>query len=297
MQSSFFTKKPTNNLRLEIDRVIMQFRGGIHRSAMTGLGFEFKSIRPYDPSDSPTAIDWLVSARMSEDPELEPYSRTYHPEKEIVILVLLDINDSMYFPPKKQEQAQDLVWLFALSAFRYNDRFRIMLFRQGELFDSLWVNNEDSLEQFLGSQNSFRVVDHRQTFADVFMYIATLNLHNTIIVFVSDFCTEWKEEPKTIRHLDVYGNNIRTIFLALDEWRGFTPARYGVTLRDPEDGTVQQYDLRKNSDFEQMAKKAEEKFSQVAKSVKSLSIPLIRIPLLEDPIKIVRKEFLKLGFE
>lgn len=297
MRSSFLIKKPASHIRLEIEKVILQFRGGIHRSAMTGLGLEFKSVRPYDPSDSPSTIDWLVSARVSENPELEPYSRTYHPEKEIAVIVLLDESDSMYFPPKKQDQAGNLIWLFAMSAFRYNDRFRIMLFGKGDFFDSYWVNSEDSLEQFFKLKNSFQVSDGKHKIADILNYLTTLNLHDVLILLVSDFCAEWEEEPKAIRRLDIYGNNIRMVFLALNEWKEFIPVSYGVVLRDPENGSVRQYDLRKNSDFEKMAKKFDEKFLQIARSVKSSLIPVIQISLSEDPVKIVRKEFFKLGFE
>ena len=90
MQASSFKKKPSVLIKLEIEQVISQFFVGLHQSILGGRGLEFKRLRPYDPADSLAARDDAASAKISEDPDLEPVSRDYYAERVISVYFLLD---------------------------------------------------------------------------------------------------------------------------------------------------------------------------------------------------------------
>jgi len=291
-----FFEKPSLFVRLEIEKVLARFRGGIHRSVVAGVGFEFKSLRPYDASDPLRAIDAAVSARFSEHPDVEPMSRTYYAEKEIATIVLLDRGDSMKIPPRKEEHAARLLWLFALSTFRYGDRFRLISFGAPAISDSLWIGDEDSLEQFLREIHSSAQLSSTIPWAeDAFSYLAHLSLRDAVVVIISDFCGEWEERVKALRLLGIHENNIQPIMIALDEWDGFTCQKYGTALYDPVTSKTTIFDMRKNGDMAQYADRAYQHLLYIKKSVHPLGIPMISTPLTTDPLATVSKAFLKMG--
>src|SRR3989338_6841745 len=151
MQTSVFSEtvpRVRQLLRLEIDRVLRQFRPGGHRSNLRGIGSEFRGFKAYEPSDPPSAVDWVAAERISDDPTLEPVSRSYHPERMVSVLFILDIRDSMEQPPQKFSHAAALLWLFAFSAFKTKDYFRVFLHGPISLPNSEWLHCEEDAVEF-----------------------------------------------------------------------------------------------------------------------------------------------------
>lgn len=289
-------EKPSILVRLEIEKVLARFRSGIHRSLVGGSGSEFKSFRPYDPSDSLRSLDATASARFSEHPDLEPMSRTYYAEKEIATIVLLDCGDSMKIPSRKEEHAACILWLFALSTFRYGDRFRLIPFRENAILDSLWIGDGDTLEQFLREMRSSIALSFRVPWAhDAFSYLAHLSLRDAIVVIISDFCEQWDERINALRLLGIHEHNIHPVMIALDEWHGFTCQEYGTVLHDPITDRKTTLNMRKGGDMAQYANQGRHHLLSIKESVHPLGIPLIITPLITDPLATVYKAFLKMG--
>lgn len=297
MQTSFFkdfASRPSARLRLEIDRVIARFRFGIHRSAMTGFGMEFRGFKPYESSDPPNAIDYFASERLSQDPEFEPVVRQYHPEKEMGVVFLLSAEESMGVPAHKVSHALELLWLFALSAFKHRDRFRIILFREYPLYDSGWLLSEDQTENFFGAltrEESRAVGQSKNT--DIFSYLVGLPLLDIMAVVVSDFTSSWERELQALRLLETVGKNIKVVMLSLDEWIGFRPSPFGLALRDPNHKVIRYY---YDSEVAELVMEARQHLEKIKRSVKSLAIPFIEVPLLQSPVHTVEKAFLRMGY-
>lgn len=280
------SQKITRHVRLKIDKVIGSFHDGVHRSAMSGGGIEFRGIRPYDPSDRPSQIDWGASARLSGS-NLELVSRDYYPEREISVICVVEDSSSMHVPQKKREHAAALSWLFAISAFKYHDLFKFARFSSQEVCATQWVRREDSL---LASR-------HEHFRGSLFFYLLNLAVKNTLLVVISDFGPHWKEEYTQLRRLDLQTQNIRCLFFALDEWAGFTPSSFGATFLDPVSRVTRVLNLGKKGGAhrEQMEQKI--RFDEISRLIRPLGIPFITVPLLEDPLLGVRRGLLKLGFE
>lgn len=291
-----FFERPSILVKLEIQKVLARFRSGIHRSLVGGAGSEFKSFRPYDPSDPLRVIDTTVAARFSEHPDVEPMSRTYYAEKEITTVFVLDCGNSMYIPPRKMEHAAHLCWLFALSTFRYGDRFRFIPFRGQAVYDSFWIGNEDILEQFCKEMRDPAVPLPSVPVANsVFSYLAQLSLRDAVLIIVSDFCGQWDGYIAALRLLGLHENNARPVCIALDEWHGFAACGYGTPLHDPITGKTTIFDMRKQGDMARYAYRAGRHLSDITARVRSLGIPLISIPLIADPVDMIYKAFLKMG--
>lgn len=293
--SSFFAQKPTGLKRVEIERVIAKSSWGIHRSIFSGKGIAFRRFRPYTPLDRPTAIDDMASHRLSQDPEFEPYVRETYTSKKISALVLLDVGKTMQSLPAKEERAAILFWFLALSAFKYYDDFRVITYAPEPLGDSDWINEEEKLAEFISSYTRVLVpLPRLSRFTSVYSYLPKLELYDTAIFIISDFAHSWKEEPMFLRRLGGHTRNLKLVFCAIDEWEDFVPpSGYAIAICDPRTGRVREYSPR---ELREKRAAALVHLAQVEESLRPLGATFIRVPLLADPLLIIRRAFRRMGF-
>lgn len=288
-------EEPSAYVRIEIEKVFSRFRGGVHKSAIAGSGIEFRSLRPYDPSDSFRAIDALASARFSDNPDLEPLSRTYMSEHEVAMTVVLDIGESMRIPPQKQIHGSRILWLFLLSAFRYGDRARVILYDDDAVFDSEWLYREESMREFalllVQGSEQFRVKATR----DVYAHLGHLSLRDSLVAMISDFCITWDYQADALRRIGGANQNVRFFLIALDEWVGFTPFNLGITMRDPRALKSIMATMRSGSEVGRMADAAAAHVAHIEESVHALSIPVLRVPLIRDPLDSIFHSLMRMG--
>lgn len=99
---------------------------GRYHSVFKGQGMDFAEVREYSPGDDIRAIDWNVSARMGH-----PYVKLYREERELTIMLLVDVSGSTEFGTQtalKREVAAELTALLALCALVNNDKVGLLLF-------------------------------------------------------------------------------------------------------------------------------------------------------------------------
>jgi uncharacterized protein (DUF58 family) len=87
---------------------------------------EFEEVRPYVPGDDVRTIDWNVTARMGD-----PYVKRYVEERELTVLLLVDISASQDFGSasrSKREASVELSALLAFSAIHNDDKVGLLLF-------------------------------------------------------------------------------------------------------------------------------------------------------------------------
>ncbi len=65
---------------------------GNHASRFISRGMEFEEVRCYQPGDDVRAIDWRVTARLSQ-----PHTKLFRAERERPILLFIDQRQSMFF--------------------------------------------------------------------------------------------------------------------------------------------------------------------------------------------------------
>ena len=289
----------THPFRLEIERVLDGFRNGIHRSVLVGLGMEFKSLHPYDPTvDAPASIDWIASARQSVD-DAELVSRGYERERAISVLFLVDDGVSMQHPPKKQECAAFLLWLFAVSAFKHQDRFRSVFFSSERTVSSEWLTREESLEAFFSDEDLRRRKMNAPRQANLLLYLEDFRLHDALVVVVSDFWgDEWQNDAFRLRYLAfAEEKNIRMVYFALDEWSGFSPVPFSATLRNPLDGSSRLFSLRSGGEAAAQKEAQQARFIAAKKALHVADAPFIPLSILGDFSQEVYRSLLKHGFE
>lgn len=99
---------------------------GEYASVFKGQGMEFSEVREYQAGDEVRSIDWNVTARMRK-----PYVKRYIEERELTVMLLVDLSGSERFGTRKRfksELASELAAVLAMSAIRNNDRVGAILF-------------------------------------------------------------------------------------------------------------------------------------------------------------------------
>lgn len=101
------------------------FTGGYH-SAFKGRGMSFSEVRLYHFGDDVRSIDWNVTARTGE-----PFVKIFEEERELTVMLLVDISGSSFFgtgEQTKQEVLTEICAVLAFSAIANNDKVGVMLF-------------------------------------------------------------------------------------------------------------------------------------------------------------------------
>ena len=172
-------------LDIRTRRMMNDSVAGEYHSVFKGRGMDFDEVREYVPGDEVRAIDWNVTARAGH-----PFVKKYAEERELNILLLVDISASGNFgsgTQSKRELAAALASLLALSAIRNSDKVGLLLYT-------------DRIEEYLpptkGRRHVMRVVREilyhsakgRGTDTVKALEVAGHVLHRRAIVFlISDF--------------------------------------------------------------------------------------------------------------
>lgn len=85
---------------------------GEYRSAFKGRGMSFSEVREYQPGDDVRDIDWNVTARFERT-----YVKVYEEERELTVMLLVDVSGSLDFGTQVQSQRERLTEIAATIAF------------------------------------------------------------------------------------------------------------------------------------------------------------------------------------
>jgi uncharacterized protein (DUF58 family) len=113
-------------LQMVTGRQVADVMAGAYLSVFKGRGMEFEEVRPYVPGDDVRTIDWNVTARVGE-----PFVKRYVEERELTVLLLVDISPSQDFGSagrSKREAAVELAAMLAFSATQNDDKIGLLLF-------------------------------------------------------------------------------------------------------------------------------------------------------------------------
>ena len=123
----------TNDLLARIRRIEITTRklvsdgfAGEYHSVFKGRGMEFDEVRQYYPGDDVRTIDWNVTARTGE-----PYVKSYIEERELTVMLAVDVSGSGDFGTKnrfKRDLAVELAAVMSFAATTNNDKVGLLLF-------------------------------------------------------------------------------------------------------------------------------------------------------------------------
>jgi uncharacterized protein (DUF58 family) len=136
MESSELIKK-VRKIEIKSRGLSTQIFSGEYHSKFKGRGMAFSEVREYQPGDDIRTIDWNVTARFSH-----PFVKVFEEEREMTVMLLVDVSASENFGTKKQlkqDLLTELCAVLAFSAMQNNDKIGVIFF-------------SDKIEKFVSPQ-------------------------------------------------------------------------------------------------------------------------------------------------
>ncbi len=118
--------KKVRKIEIKTRRLSNHIFGGEYHSTFKGRGMTFSEVRPYQYGDDVRNIDWNVTARYNE-----PYIKVFEEERELTLLLMVDVSGSEYFGTQSEFKRNILTEIsatLAFSALQNNDKVGLVLF-------------------------------------------------------------------------------------------------------------------------------------------------------------------------
>ena len=117
--------KQVRKIEIKTRRLSDHIFSGEYHSSFKGRGMSFAEVRKYQYGDDVRAIDWMVTARLNE-----PYIKTFEEERELTMVLLVDVSGSEFFgsQKRKREVITEICATLAFSAIQNNDKVGILFF-------------------------------------------------------------------------------------------------------------------------------------------------------------------------
>jgi uncharacterized protein (DUF58 family) len=230
------------DLEIVSARLIRAGFAGDYHSAFHGRGIEFSQVREYLPGDDIRAIDWNVTARSGV-----PHVKEFIEERDLTILVAVDVSGSMAFGSidwRKADIAAELAAVFAFSAVQNSDRVGLLLFSGG-------------VEKFVAPRRglahaqvlvratvdaAMRGCGGRADFQNASLFLDRIAVKRAVVIVISDFLDAEFERP--LRRLDRRHDVVAISIVDPREER--FPDGGLVRLVDAESGEPRLVDLRQS---------------------------------------------------
>ncbi len=182
----------TQSLLKKVRKIEIKTRGlsaqvfsGEYHSAFKGRGMAFSEVREYTPGDDIRTIDWNVTARFGT-----PYIKVFEEERELNVVLLVDVSASGLFGTHKQTKKDlitELCAVLSFSASTNNDKIGVIFF-------------SDKIEKYIppnkGKTHILRIIrelvyftpsNTKTDIAQALKYLTNVVKKKSIVFVISDF--------------------------------------------------------------------------------------------------------------
>ncbi len=118
--------KKVRKIEIKTRGLSNQIFSGEYHSAFKGRGMAFSEVREYMAGDDIRSIDWNVTSRFNH-----PYVKVFEEERELTVMLLVDISGSGEFGTQQQfkrEMITELCAVLSFSAIKNNDMVGVIFF-------------------------------------------------------------------------------------------------------------------------------------------------------------------------
>jgi uncharacterized protein (DUF58 family) len=230
--------KRIRKIEIITERLVRDRMAGQYHSVFKGRGMAFSEVRHYMPGDDIRLIDWNVSARMND-----VYIKLFTEEREMTVMLLVDMSASGRFGSRKQEKrelAAELAAVLAFSAIRNNDRVGLIIFT-------------DEVEKFVppkkGKKHVLRVISEilsfepkspRTDLSAVLQFVSRVARRRVVTFLISDFLAPPSSYERALR-ITARRHDLIPVMVA-DPLEQGLPSVGLIELEDPETGEAVVFD-------------------------------------------------------
>ena len=230
METSELIRK-VRRIEIKTRSLSQQIFAGQYHSAFKGRGMAFSEVRQYNYGDDVRFIDWNVTARFNT-----PYVKVFEEERELTVMLLIDISASNLFGTRNQFKSElitELAAVLSFSAIYNNDKVGVLFF-------------SDHVEKFIppakGKSHILRIIrelltyqpnqKNRTNISEALRYFTNAQKKKCTAFLLSDFvCEDFEQALKiTANRHDLIALNI------VDKGEMTIPNLGMIELQDPETG-------------------------------------------------------------
>ena len=285
--------KKVRQIEIRTNRLVNDSLSGEYRSVFRGRGMDFDEVREYVPGDEVRTIDWNVTARAGR-----PFVKKFTEERELTILLLVDLSASGNFGSahqSKRELAAELASVLAFSAIRNSDKVGLILFT-------------DQVEQYIppkkGRRHVLRVVreilyfqpERRGTnVAQALDFANSVTPRRAVVFLVSDFQSGGNQDAalgvlrramrQTHRRHDLVAVRIQ------DPHEVALPAVGVLAMEDAETGEVIELDTLDPQVRSRFAKDAQERLAKLRRTFNSEAVDSLELVTGEPYVPALKQFF------
>ena len=269
--------KKVRQVHIKTNHLVTETIAGSYQSAFRGKGMEFQEVRTYVPGDDIRDIDWNVTARVGE-----PHVKLYHEERELTVILLIDLSASGMFGSHgylKRNLIAELAAIMAFSAIKNNDKVGVILFtnevehyippKKGR--GHVWR----VIREILQAQVKGKTTDINQALK----FLNQLSLRRSVVFVLSDFLAAKNYQSP----LQVAAKKHDLVCMRVQDPHEFKlPAIGWINVEDPETGKQQMINANSQlwqQDFQQTIQKHIE---QTQKMIRKVGATEVNINCTQD---------------
>jgi len=188
--------KKVRKIEIKTRRLSDHIFSGEYHTSFKGRGMTFSEVRQYQYGDDVRAIDWNVTARYNE-----PYVKVFEEERELTMMLMVDISGSESFGTKNQQKSEivtEIAATLAFSATQNNDKIGLILFSdQIELFIPPKKGKPHVL-RIIRELIEFQPKSKKTNISQALQFLSATQKKKAIVFMISDFIAD-DDYEKTLK--------------------------------------------------------------------------------------------------
>jgi uncharacterized protein (DUF58 family) len=188
--------KKVRKIEIKTRRLSDHIFSGEYHTSFKGRGMTFSEVRQYQYGDDIRAIDWNVTARYNE-----PYIKIFEEERELTMLLMVDVSGSENFGSKnqyKKEIVTEIAATLAFSATQNNDKIGLILFSdETELYIPPKKGRSHVL-RIIRELIEFEPKSKQTDVSQALKFLSGTQKKKAIVFLISDFMTDEYENTLKI---------------------------------------------------------------------------------------------------
>lgn len=188
--------KKVRKIEIKTRRLSDHIFSGEYHTSFKGRGMTFSEVRQYQFGDDIRAIDWNVTARYNE-----PYVKVFEEERELTMMLMVDISGSESFGTKNQPKSEivtEIAATMAFSATQNNDKIGLVLFTdQIELYIPPKKGKSHVL-RIIRELIEFQPKSKKTDLSQALKFLSSTQKKKAIVFVISDFMVD-DDYEKTLK--------------------------------------------------------------------------------------------------
>jgi uncharacterized protein (DUF58 family) len=180
--------KKVRKIEIKTRRLSDHIFSGEYHTSFKGRGMTFSEVRQYQFGDDVRAIDWNVTARYNE-----PYVKVFEEERELTMMLMVDISGSESFGTKNQLKSEivtEIAATLAFSATQNNDKIGLILFSdQIELYIPPKKGKSHVL-RIIRELIEFSPKSNKTDISQALQFLSATQKKKAIVFMISDFIAD-----------------------------------------------------------------------------------------------------------